>query len=66
LPRGALTRWSLSFPILAFVDGLAAGLRTGRAAVGDRVDVSEAEEVETFASRPVAVADPPETVKVRS
>jgi hypothetical protein len=73
LPQGALTRWSLSFPILAFVDGLLLAFALIEPRVGDRVEANaatvaeETEEAGTFViSRPVAVADPTEPVDVRS
>ena len=70
VPEGALTRWSLSFPILAFVDGLLLAFALIEPRVGDRPQVEtaeKAEEVESFVpTRPVAVADPPEPVDVSS
>ena len=67
LPKGALTRWSWSFPILAFVDGLLLAFALIEPRVGERAQVREAEDAETFVpTRPVAVADPPEPVDVSS
>ena len=70
VPKEALTRWSLSFPILAFVDGMLLAFALVEPRVGERAEVAEAEnveEVETFVpTRPVAVADPPEPVDVSS
>ena len=61
LPKSALTRWSLSFPILAFVDGLLLAFALIEPRVG------EPEQGETFVpTRPVAVAEPAEPVDVSS
>jgi hypothetical protein len=62
LPKGALTRWSLSFPILAFMDGLLLAFALVEPRVGEMAHVRAAEETETETVapvRPVAVADPP-------
>jgi hypothetical protein len=68
LPKGALTRWSLSFPILVFVDGLLLAFALVEPRIGDVAHVQEVEDTETVVpARPVPVADPaPEPVDLSS
>jgi hypothetical protein len=62
LPDSALERWSPSFPILAFTNGLLLAFALVEPLVQEHVRRPvPAEE----APRPVAVADPPETVELR-
>jgi hypothetical protein len=65
LPDSVLKRWSPSFPILAFTDGLLLAFALVEPLVQDQVHKVEVVE-ETEPPRPVAVADPPEPVEVRS
>jgi hypothetical protein len=64
LPDSALQRWSPSFPILAFTDGLLLALALVEPLVQEPARREEIVE-EAPLPRPVAVADPPETVEVR-
>ena len=64
LPDSALERWSASFPILAFVDGLLLAFALVEPLVQEHVRRPELVE-EAPPVRPVAVADPPETVELR-
>lgn len=68
LPKGALTRWSLSFPILVFVDGLLLAFALVEPRIGDVAHVHEVEDTETVVpARPVAVAEAaPEPVDLSS
>ena len=64
LPDGVLTRLSPSFPILAFTDGVLFAFALIEPLVqGHARDVEVIEE--PAPARPVAVADPPETVELR-
>jgi hypothetical protein len=65
LPDSVLKRWSPSFPILAFTDGLLFAFALVEPLVQDQVHKVEVVE-EAEPPRPVAVADPPEPVEVRS
>ena len=64
LPDSALERWSPSFPILAFTDGLLLAFALVEPLVQEHVRRAEVVE-EATPVRPVAVADPPETVDLR-
>ena len=73
LPKGALTRWSLSFPILVFVDGLLLAFALVEPRVGDRAPEAKAEETEAAVptrpapTRPAAAPAPePEPADLRS
>jgi hypothetical protein len=65
LPDSALERWSPSFPILAFTDGLLLAFALVEPLVQEHVRREEAVVEDAPPPRPVAVADPPETVEVR-
>ncbi len=62
LPDSTLERWSPSFPILAFTDGLLLAFALVEPLVQDHVRRAGVIE-EDAPTRPVAVADPPETVR---
>lgn len=65
VPDGALTRWSPSFPVLAFAEGLLVAFALVEPLVGERAHVRTAEVVAP--ARPVAVPDAaPEPVDVSS
>jgi hypothetical protein len=67
VPKSALTRWSPSFPILAFMDGLLLAFALVEPRVGETAHLREVEDAERVApARPLAVADPPEPVDVSS
>jgi hypothetical protein len=69
LPKGALTRWSLTFPILVFVDGLLLSFALVEPRIGEVAQVPVLEDTETVVvpARPMAVADPaPEPVDLSS
>jgi hypothetical protein len=66
LPDSVLTRWSASFPILAFADGLLFAFALVEPLVQDHVGEVEVVEEAAPPLRPVAVADPPRPVEVRS
>jgi hypothetical protein len=66
LPDSVLTRWSPSFPILAFTDGLLLAFALVEPLVQEHADAVEVVEQAAPPPRPVAVADPPRPVELRS
>jgi hypothetical protein len=66
LPESALRRWSPSFPILAFTDGLVFAFALVEPLVQVHPPTVEVVEEETAPVRPVAVEDPPQPVEVSS
>ena len=68
IPDSALERWSPSFPILAFMSGLLLAFALIEPLVQEgvrRETVVEEDVPDDVPLRPVAVADPPETVQIR-
>lgn len=66
LPDSALQRWSPSFPILAFADGLVLAFALVEPLVQGHPRIAAVvEEAPPAPEPPVAVADPPETVELR-
>jgi hypothetical protein len=65
LPDSVLRRWSPSFPILAFTDGLLFAFALVEPLVQEHVRAVDVVD-EAAPARPVAVADPPETVELES
>jgi hypothetical protein len=68
IPDSALERWSPSFPILAFMSGLLLALALVEPLVqehGRQETIVEPDVHDEPAMRPVAVADPPETVELQ-
>jgi hypothetical protein len=67
LPDSVLTRWSPSFPILAFTDGLLFAFALVEPLVQDHVqEVEVVEEPAPPPQPPVAVPEPREPVELRS
>jgi hypothetical protein len=66
LPDSVLSRWSTTFPILAFTAGLLLAFSLVEPLVQEHPREVGVVEDDTVPARPVAVADPPETVEVRS
>jgi hypothetical protein len=64
LPDSALARWSPSFPILAFTDGLLLAFALVEPVVEERARSASIVEDEAPA-RPVVLAERPETVELR-
>jgi hypothetical protein len=64
LPDSALTRWSPSFPILAFMNGVLLAFALVEPLVQEHLR-TPAVAAPVTPARPVAVADPPEPVEAR-
>lgn len=64
VPDGALTRWSASFPILAFAAGLLLAFALVEPDAAPRTHTVRATE-QTVVDAPAVVDDPPETVELR-
>ena len=66
LPDSVLTRWSPSFPILAFTDGLLLAFALVEPLVQEHVHKIRMTDVPAPATRPLESADDPDAVTARS